>query len=244
MYLTEVVRVDRLKRLISCVSFSIDFLSFPSRRAQASSWAIISLRREKISVENAIACPPGLTLKNGKLKADAQIFTPNVDMDVEMSAEKYVVKVTSDVPKGRTILINLEKDTMAISKSEELLALYDGEEILMADDYADVLNPYDENAPEYLVLMGAERIQVLVSIPHFSSHTITVTRRTAAPTVLDRFNQIVWGIPIIGDIGKLLDAVVPGYSSVLLIVITVGFLIFIVVIWKRRKAFTHTSRNV
>lgn len=72
---------------------------------------------------------------------------------------------------------NIENTVLPIPSIENILVLFDGKEIGMADNYADVLNPNDENVPEYLVLLGARSTQVLVSIPHFSTHTIEITRR-------------------------------------------------------------------
>jgi hypothetical protein len=57
----------------------------------------------------------------------------------------------------------------------------DGEKIPLADSYKDVLDPNnDGNQAEYLILVGGEGIQVLVSIPHFSARTITIRGPIAA----------------------------------------------------------------
>jgi len=61
-----------------------------------------------------------------------------------------------------------------ISELHEILVLYDGEEITMADDYADIPDPHNDDSAEYLVLTDTEATQVLVSIPYFSPHTITI----------------------------------------------------------------------
>ena len=104
------------------------------------------------------------------------IYSPEMSVETDAKPGKVIVKVSSDVPKGRTIVINIDYDTLPISELDELLILYDGMEIGLADDYADVLNPYNEDVPEYLVLMGARGIQVLLSIPYFSTHTIEISK--------------------------------------------------------------------
>ena len=49
-----------------------------------------------------------------------------------------------------------------------------------ASSYADVLNPADDNGhAEYFVLAGEAGVQVLVSVPHFSVHTVTLRERAS-----------------------------------------------------------------
>ncbi len=67
---------------------------------------------------------------------------------------------------------------LPVARVGEISVLLDGKEIPLADDYSDVLNPDRE---KYLVLVGAKGIQILVSIPSFSTHTITITAALPAP---------------------------------------------------------------
>ena len=45
----------------------------------------------------------------------------------------------------------------------------------MADDVVDVLDPTNDASAEYLVTVGANGVQLLISIPHFSQHSITIS---------------------------------------------------------------------
>ena len=75
--------------------------------------------------------------------------------------------------QGRTIVVNLEADFFDISKG--ITIIYDNQLIQMADNISDILNPDDDGSnPEYLITYGADGIQILVSIPHFSQHTINI----------------------------------------------------------------------
>jgi len=61
-----------------------------------------------------------------------------------------------------------------LDPSSEILVKYDGESIDMADDITDILDPNDDGShPEYLIVIGSDGAQLLVSIPHFSEHSIT-----------------------------------------------------------------------
>ena len=75
---------------------------------------------------------------------------------------------------GRTIVINLDKNVIDLSKDLELK--YDNEPLVMAADLADVLDPNNDGLhAEYLITKGANGFQILVSIPHFSEHQITIS---------------------------------------------------------------------
>jgi len=103
------------------------------------------------------------------------VYSPDLNITTEIKENEVEVRVSSEVTTGKTIMINIDNEILPISRLVEILVLYDGEEIALADDYSDVLNPEDENVPEYLILLGAKGIQVLVSIPSFSLHTIAIT---------------------------------------------------------------------
>jgi hypothetical protein len=52
-----------------------------------------------------------------------------------------------------------------------------------AVNHGDVLDPTDEIILEFLVMFGAEGIQVLVSIPGFTERTITIAVYPTVPVV-------------------------------------------------------------
>jgi len=74
---------------------------------------------------------------------------------------------------GKTIVVNVEDEVF--NNSDNLTIEYDGEQIKMADDLEDVLNPDNDGSnPEYLIIKGANGTQIIVSIPHFSEHEISI----------------------------------------------------------------------
>ena len=95
--------------------------------------------------------------------------------------ERVEVKVESDVENGCTVLINLDNRVLPVGWIQEVLV--DNEPAALADDYADILDPNNDNGkPEYLTLKGGKGAQILVSIPHFSARVITIRGPLAAPT--------------------------------------------------------------
>jgi parallel beta-helix repeat protein len=95
--------------------------------------------------------------------------------------ERVEVTVESDVENGSTVLINLDNRVLPVGWIREVLV--DNESATLADDYADILDPNNDNGrPEYLILKGGKGAQILVSIPHFSARVITIRGPLAAPT--------------------------------------------------------------
>jgi len=187
------------------------------------------------TMEGTTAAIIDIKVEGQEISSEVVAKIRDLDIQIEAQPNKVIVKVGSVKEKGRTITINIDKTVLSIEEINEVSVLYDGKEIKLADNYTDVLNPNDEHNPEYLVLIGAEGIQVLVSIPNFSTHTITVAKRTVAYNIFSWFNQILFGIPIIGDIVRFLDTIIPGYGSLLFIIISVASLILLVVLMSKLK---------
>ncbi len=74
---------------------------------------------------------------------------------------------------GKTIAITVDQNLFG--NTQDLTVKYDGESIEMADNISDVLNPNNDGLhAEYLIMLGANGIEILISIPHFSEHEITI----------------------------------------------------------------------
>lgn len=116
----------------------------------------------------------------------------DVEVEVELpdaaaSPEAPVrVVVSSELDEGRTIVLNVDATLLDSTDPDHLVLRYfdlhnqtDGSiletEVLFvqADSLQDVLSP-DEAQPEYWVVEDANGLQVLVSVPHWSAHAITV----------------------------------------------------------------------
>jgi len=84
---------------------------------------------------------------------------------------------------GTTVTMNLDRaelGNLSVAEATERLEVhFDNETIEPADDLQDVLEAGGEEQPEYLLLVGGEQVQVLVSVPSFSVHQIDVTEASA-----------------------------------------------------------------
>jgi len=104
-----------------------------------------------------------------------EIMIYNGVMIDQLSAEQgrvsFIVSGDENIT-GKTIAINVDSSVFDVTSG--IFVEYDGESIKMADDINDVLNPNNDGShPEYLITIGANGTQLLVSIPHFSEHSIT-----------------------------------------------------------------------
>jgi hypothetical protein len=106
----------------------------------------------------------------------AYVIRPYLHIETEANTQQVVVRVSSGVPNGTTIVINVDEATMLTSDLRKLVVLLDGEEIAMAANLTDVLDPADKDVPKYAILITTGGIQVIVWIPSFSTHTITVAK--------------------------------------------------------------------
>ena len=84
----------------------------------------------------------------------------------------------------RVLLINVTKDAGALSSLGALSVTYDGNKISEASSLSQVFSGTSTSPPSYLVLGTSSGVQLLVFIPHFSSHLIELL---ASPAPLGTF---------------------------------------------------------
>ncbi len=108
----------------------------------------------------------------------------DIETTTDVEEGKVEIIVNSTEENGKTIVVDIDFETLNVTDPSDVVVMFDGEEINMADDYDDVLNSSDDgNNSEYLIVIGSNGVQVLVSIPSFSEHTITISQ---ASSVIDK----------------------------------------------------------
>ena len=94
--------------------------------------------------------------------------------------ERVEITVGSALHEGKTLIVSLDPDTIPGMAKGKATIRFDGEIVGQASSYADILDPSDDGGvAEYFVLAGEAGTQVLVSIPHFSVHTVTLEQQTS-----------------------------------------------------------------
>ena len=85
---------------------------------------------------------------------------------------------------GRVIVLNVDGRVVGASRSDDLQVLFDNASIRHAESIADVLDPDDDGLQaEYYVVFdpSTEAFQLLVSVPHYSVHTLSVMTLVQVP---------------------------------------------------------------
>jgi hypothetical protein len=129
-------------------------------------------------IDNAIVSGTvgGEILISNDLENDAILYNNLLSFkSVSIDKNEISLIISGDESlSGKTLVINAE--TGFFDNEGNLLIKYDGETIRLADDINDVLNPNDDGSfPEYLIVEGALGVQIIISIPHFSDHEISIT---------------------------------------------------------------------
>lgn len=128
------------------------------------------------------------------------------------------IVVSSELEEGRTIVVNVDEALLASTDAEDLELRYfdlheqaDGTVLetevvfVQAASLHDVLEPMDDGGqPEFWVVEDANGVQVLVSVPHWSSHAITVASIATALHAPSVAVGIVAGIAASTALGALL----------------------------------------
>ena len=165
----------------------------PAGAAAASNGSVQVLAYDDVSVK--VQMPSG------------RIATPDAPIRVQLSAGLH---------EGRTIVLNLNRSLLQSGDPDTLVLRYydlddqaDGSTVESevafhrASSLQDVLDPSDDGGqPEYWVVQDANGLQALVSVPHWSSHAITVA------SVAEALAQpnVMYGV-IAGSVGTMLAAV-------------------------------------
>lgn len=124
----------------------------------------------------------------------------NVQMLTAATKERVDVTVSSTSEVGKTIIISLDPATVSGMAQGNAVIMFDGQIATQASSYADILNPNDDaGVAEYFVLAGEAGTQVLVSIPQFSVHTVTLQERQVSTTPVYMWATVFLAILVVAE---------------------------------------------
>lgn len=119
--------------------------------------------------------------------SSSTVVYDSLNISIEQVENNTVsINISSELSQGTTVSLSVSSDILEAIQEENVTILFDGEQIQMADNYDDIMNPDDDGgAAEYLVVVDSGVVEVLVSIPHFSAHSITITTGDAGAALPD-----------------------------------------------------------
>jgi len=127
-------------------------------------------------IQNRMACEISLMVRNGSAMYDIMEYQHEFRMTV-MQAEqnRVMLQVSSENHEGRVILMNMDQLTME-TKNGEVAVKLDGKNVRSSTNPLEVLYATGSNESDavYTVLQIDDASQVLVYVPSFSTHIISI----------------------------------------------------------------------
>ncbi len=113
----------------------------------------------------------------------------NVSVKTENTTSDAVnITVSASSQTGpKVILINLNSTTIDVANVKYLHIMYDGHTIAPASSVEEILHAISSDQPHYAILITQSGAQLLISIPHFSTHTITISSISKVITPVPEF---------------------------------------------------------
>ena len=96
------------------------------------------------------------------------------------------VVVNSQIPNGRIVIINVDKDLLQTTSVEKLLVSFDSTTINSTDTLESLMEKVQnkDTSASYYTLTGEQLTTVFVYVPHFSTHTISIKSLTSGITAV------------------------------------------------------------
>lgn len=134
----------------------------------------------------------------GEVTSSATATYGGMSVLTAATRERVEITIGSAAHEGKTLLVSLDPDTIPGMARGKAAIKFDGELVAQASSYADILDPSDDgDLAEYFVLAGEAGTQVLVSIPHFSVHTVTLEQRSESPSSLYMYASLFLGLLVV-----------------------------------------------
>jgi hypothetical protein len=126
---------------------------------------------EKALKKGQIGVALSIYLSDGEFIKYPIINRKDITVTEKIEIGRVEVKISSDNPAGTIVQLNLDRNTMPVDKITDITVKFDGVEIESVSAISNLL--YSESAKFYATI-GSEGIMLLVQVPHFSEHIITV----------------------------------------------------------------------
>ncbi|MDE1725004.1 MAG: hypothetical protein KGH76_03780 [Thaumarchaeota archaeon] len=135
----------------------------------------------------------------GEHSQETKSIDDNIDAHTDNSTNDSVsVTVDSKTESGpKVIVFNLNSTTIDVSSIKYLHITYDGQSISPAADINSVLHAKSTDNPSYAIIVTQNGAQVLVSIPHFSNHTITLSSISKAMSLVPPVPEFPLAVPVL-----------------------------------------------
>jgi hypothetical protein len=144
-----------------------------------------------------------------EVNVGANQSTTTIDNNVSVQTtsntpDSLNVNVSASSQTGpKVIAFNLNATTVDVSNLKDLGVMYDGKIIQPAPNMDAILHAKPTDSPSFAIVVTQSGIQVLVLVPHFSTHSITIMNMSKVIPVVPEFGPIVTMIITISLVGSI-----------------------------------------
>jgi hypothetical protein len=122
------------------------------------------------------------TVQTTSINSNVSVQTNNTSPD-SLSISVSAPSQTS--PK--VIVVNIAATTIDIANLKDLGVMYDGVPIPPASNIDSILHAKSTDSPSFAIVITQSGAQILILIPHFSTHTITITNMSKVIPAVPEF---------------------------------------------------------
>jgi plastocyanin len=138
-----------------------------------------------------------------------QAQTTSIDNNVSVQTtsntpDSLNVNVSASSQTGpKVIAFNLNATTINVANLKDLGVMYDGKLIQPVSNMDAILHAKPTDNPSFAIVVTQSGVQVLVLVPHFSTHTITLTNMSKVIPAVPEFGPIMGTVTMISIIGSI-----------------------------------------
>ncbi|MDE1818959.1 MAG: hypothetical protein KGI19_10210 [Thaumarchaeota archaeon] len=142
----------------------------------------------------------------GTNKTETKSIDNNVLVQTtQTTPDSLGVEVSATNQTGpKVIAFNLAVTTVNVQNLKDLGVIYDGKLIQPAPNMDAILHAKPTDNPSFVIVVTQSGVQVLVLVPHFSTHTITITNMSKVIPVVPEFGSLATIVLIIATFSIIL----------------------------------------
>ena len=107
--------------------------------------------------------------------SDVVLYGGDLQMHTDLTENSADIYVSSNTSEGKLIIVNLMNEYLDASQSDNTSITFDNIDMQLAYTLDDILDPTDDlGRAEYIKVIGSSGEMLVISIPHFSEHRISI----------------------------------------------------------------------
>ncbi len=116
----------------------------------------------------------------------------------KLSADGLMISISAqNVTGSRVLLVNLTGSQWSASSLQSLKVAFDGAPISQAASLSQIFNSTTTDPARYIIMLTSSGLQLLVSIPHFSLHTIQLIPTAVPTTGFTSLDATILGVALV-----------------------------------------------